>query len=188
MSQEQVNESFRAFFAVDLPEETKERIAKTISVLKKQKKYDFIKWTKTENLHITVRFLGNITPTQYQQIIESLKRDFTGLAPFKLSFTELFMFPSPQDPIVLALKPTPIIELVKINQALENLLTGIGVKEEKRSFAPHLTLGKIKKRGYFEAPKLELPNLSCEIKDVTLFKSELSSEGSVYTPMICCVL
>jgi RNA 2',3'-cyclic 3'-phosphodiesterase len=188
MFQKQANDSFRAFFAIDLPKEAKQHIAKVISTLKKQKKYGFIKWTKTENLHITVRFLGNITPAQYQQIIENLKRDFTGLAPFKLSFSEIFMFPGPENPIVLALKPSPIIELVKINRTLENLLTGIDVKEEKRSFAPHLTLGKIEKHGYFSAPQLELPNLSCEIKDVTLFKSELAAEGSIYTPMVCCVL
>lgn len=178
-------ETFRSFFAVDLSDEVRYEAVKLIKFLKKQKHYQRIKWTKPENLHITMRFLGNISWSQYEQIVSEVSQDMQNIEPFTINFTQLILFPSPQKPIAIALKPDPMAPLIKLNQLLEQSVINCDVKPEPRAFVPHLTLGKIKTRRAPQLPEIEIPNMELTIKDVKLFRSQTGMNGSVYTQLVC---
>jgi 2'-5' RNA ligase len=180
------NEKFRAFFAVDLSTEIRHEAVKLIQYLKKH--YQHIKWTKPENLHITMRFLGNISYEQFAKIVDQVGQGLKAITPFTINFSDLVIFPSKHKPIAMALKPEPIAPLIKLNQIIEKSLIDCDIKPETRAFLPHLTLGKIKTRhvpivrAIYESPvqKLEL-----NVNNIILFRSQTGMDGSIYTPLVC---
>ena len=116
-------QKFRSFFAIDLSDDVHYETIKLIKYLKKQKHYQHIKWTKSENLHITMRFLGNISVEQYERIIFQVSEKIKDIKPFSISFTSLIVFPSPEKPVAVALKPDPLAALINL-RVLEHLLQG----------------------------------------------------------------
>lgn len=172
---------FRSFFAIDLSKEVQEQIVNLIDNIKKQRKYRNIRWSKPENLHLTMRFLGNISLVQYEKIVARVKEGVKDFETFILSFDELIIFPSPQHPIVLALKPEPLLTLLKLNQIIEKNLVNCEVQEEHRTFAPHLTLAKIRGKHHFKAPIIKLPKLNFEVNRLQLYRSDPTEEGAKYT-------
>lgn len=136
--------SFRAFFALTLPFAIKQAIGQIIIQLKQNSQLFQVKWTRLENLHLTMRFLGNITPEEYFRITKLMNDVVYEIEPFTLKFSKIIIFPNESHPVAIALKPEPLIELVKLNRILENTLRDCKIHQEKRGFAPHLTLGKIR--------------------------------------------
>jgi 2'-5' RNA ligase len=177
----------RSFFAIDLNDEVRYEAVKLIKFLKKQKHYHHIKWTKPENLHLTMRFLGNISWLQYEQIVREVGQALHNIDPFSINFTELILFPSPKKPIAIALKPEPMALLIQLNQLLEQSVIKYDIKPEPRPFVPHLTLGKIKtRRALIRVNDYSpLPNMEQEVKDIKLFRSQTGMNGSVYTQLVC---
>lgn len=172
---------FRSFFALDLPKDIQEEIAVIINNLKKQRKYHNLRWSKPENLHLTMRFLGNISSLQCEKIISQVRESVKELESFTVSFDDLIVFPSSKHPIVLALKPEPFLTLLKLNQLIEKSLTNCEVQEELRAFAPHLTLCKIRNKRHFNAPIIKLPQLKFVVNNLQLYRSDPTAEGSKYT-------
>lgn len=172
----------RTFFAIELSDNTRKAVAAVIQQLKRKTGFSNIKWTKPEKLHITTRFLGNITNEQYEKITNNLVID---MEPFVITFKNLVLFPTKENPIAIALKPEPISPLIKLNQVLEQAVVACGLKPELRAFLPHLTLGKIKGKHCLELPEVKLPRITISVKHITLFRSETSAEGSHYIPLVC---
>ena len=104
--------TFRAFFAINPPEHVIKHIIELIDYLKKQKSLQNVKWVPSENLHITMRFLGNITWSQYEQIITQITIAIKDYEDFYLKLSKLILFPSPQNPLTISLKPEPITALI----------------------------------------------------------------------------
>jgi RNA 2',3'-cyclic 3'-phosphodiesterase len=175
---------FRAFLAIDLDAAATKKITKLIHDLKNSGKYPQIKWTKPKNLHLTIYFLGNITPEQYEQLAAKLSIELSNFSAFNLQFSTMILFPSKDQQIALALKPEPIAPLVKLNKILEQAAIACDIKPEMRTFIPHLTLGKIKGEPVKDFASIKLPELQCTINQVKFYRSEPKNTGSVYTPMI----
>lgn len=171
---------FRSFFAIDIPKNIQKEIAKIICELKGQNKYHNLRWSKPENLHLTIRFLGNISLAQCEKIIIQVQKVIRGLETFSLSFDDLIIFPSSQYPVVLALKPEPLVKLLMLNQLVEKGLSDCNVQEERRVFSPHLTLAKVTDK-HIEKPGIKLPKLSFAVNKLQLYRSDLTSEGSKYS-------
>ncbi len=180
-----MTEKFRAFIAIDFTDDVRNELTQFQKELKLQPELHSLKWTKPENLHITMRFLGNITPTQYNAITTALAHSLNEIEPCTVSLADLIIFPTSENPVALALKPQPIAILVKLNQLIEQAIIKCGIKPEPRPFLPHLTLAKIKPQRQLELPQIELPKLQLPVKGVTLFRSDTSMEGSQYTPLVC---
>lgn len=172
---------FRSFFALDLPKNIQEEITSIINTLKKQNKYCNLHWSKPENLHLTIRFLGNISFSQYEKIISRVGESIKGFKSFVISLDDLIIFPSPEYPVILALKPEPFLVLLMLNQLIEKGLASCEVQEELRAFRPHLTLGRIRNKIHLEIPTVKLPQLKFTVNNLQLYRSELSKNGSKYT-------
>lgn len=182
-------EDFRAFFAVALPVELQEQIMVLLKPLKRLKVSDDIRWSKPENLHITLRFLGNITIEQYNAIVVQAMKVLCAFPRFTVDLTSLCLFPNLFSPHVLVLKPQPLVELKELSIILDEIAVANGVKPEPRSFMPHLTVARFSRKiclSSKEQKKLTLDNLlgmNLLVNEVILYRSIPSGFGSQYTEM-----
>lgn len=178
----------RIFFAIDIPDKIKEDIGQFITLMKKKAKWNGIRWTKTENLHITLQFLAEVQNHHLPELIERVRFEIENRVPtteFEIKAIELL--PSP-------FRPRVIVFSIKDQEALEKLsiLIGQGIQSanypiEERSYKAHMTLGRIK---HIQNPHLEfldeceMPQLDkIPLNEVVLFRSDPQPDGTVYTPL-----
>lgn len=174
-----MEKKFRAFFAIDLPDELKAKIFGLIKLLQQKNPGKNIVWTKADSLHITLKFLGDILPQQYEQFLPKVIDAISQVPKFTLAFTKIRLFPTKRAPRVIALLPSPIEQLVALAYKIEEQVVRYGVSAETRPFKPHLTVARIKQRpGKNEFG--HLPALAFEVKELTLFRSEITHAGSRY--------
>jgi len=147
-------------------------------------------WTKSGNLHLSLKFLGNVQVQGLYPIISAMNNAAESFFSFQLSAGGLGFFPG--------IKKARVIwsgiggrtdNLENICKSLESHLQAVGIKKEKRRFSPHITLGRSKS---FLSPA-ELISLIRECKDtrsrsfepagLDLFKSELTPFGAIHTPL-----
>jgi len=135
--------SFRAFLAIEVPNETKHALVTAIKPLRSNPALQLIKWTRPENLHITLRFLGNISQQQYQCIDQKISQAIKTMGGLHLTLTTLQPLPSTENLRVLTVKVEPYVALTTMALTLDHIVTTCGIPDEKRPFNPHLTLGRI---------------------------------------------
>ena len=177
--------SFRAFFAVVISQEIQQQIIEILSPLQRDAKFRQIRWTHPENLHITLRFLGNITQSQYDAIVPKVSAILEPIKEFEVDFTSLIYFPSRAKPRVLIIQPDSIARLAELSILIDKVVVECGVKPENRPFAPHLTVGRLN-NWWRKPPELtvtELPKMICKVNEVVLFRSDPGEKKSVYTPL-----
>jgi 2'-5' RNA ligase len=176
----------RIFFALDLPDATKENISRIISLLKKKAKSHGIRWTKPENLHITLQFLAEVN-SSHLPLLSDAVRKVVHDAPssLQLSFGGLQLFPNPYRPRVIVLEIEPQAELARLAEKIGSGITASNYPIDSRPFRAHLTLGRIKQPHEVDLRflnEVEIPLLeSLLIKEVVLFRSEPHPEGSSYS-------
>jgi len=176
-------EKIRTFFAVDIPESLQQEIMQLIDRLKLIHGFGNIKWVGKEKLHITTRFLGNISQEQIEPMVKDVKKVMNEIEPFSIKLSSLILFPSPQNPRVIALKPEPLTYLITLNQLLERAVAKYDVQIEHRSYVPHLTLGRIKHKWKYEFPEIKVPQRKFSITEVILYHTEQQEQGSVYVAL-----
>ncbi len=168
----------RAFFAITLDEEVKQGLLTEISHLKENFPVS-IKWVKKHQLHLTLRFLGSVTGSQLDQIINTIVID--NLPSFNLEFQHLLAFPQ-HKPRIIGMSVRPNRELSLVVHYLRRVLMPVGFAPEDRAFLPHITLGRITKprRKLIMLRPTVTANLQ-HVSQITLFESQLSPEGSKYS-------
>ncbi|EKD70309.1 MAG: 2'-5' RNA ligase [uncultured bacterium] len=177
----------RVFFAIDLSSDIKEKIGGFIGSLKKQAKSNAIRWTKPENLHITLQFLAEVRSEHLPQLLDQVRKKLAGTAkPQVLSFGEIHLFPNPFRPRVMVLEVMEQAELAKLSGLIGEGIVAAEYAIEDRPFRAHLTLGRIKHPEmdlHFlnELPTLKLDQIN--ITEVVLFRSEPQQDGSIYMPI-----
>lgn len=178
----------RIFFAIDLPSSAKETLGQFISLLKKKSKSKAIRWTKPENLHITLQFLAEVKTLHLPQLIDKVKTEIKGMMKSShLSLGAVHLFPSPYRPRVIVLEVTPQEGMAKLAELIGKGIKASHYEIETRPFRAHLTLGRIKQPHDINLTFLvecKLPPMEkVEVKEVILFRSEPQPEGSKYTVM-----
>lgn len=177
----------RIFFAIDLPIAVKQEIGKFIGVMKKRAKKNAIRWTKPENLHITLHFLAQVHTEHLAQLLENVRTKVKNLHKKPIIKTVgLHLFPNPYRPRVIVLE---LNSQEQLNELVDLIGQGIQLtqyKIEERPFRAHLTLGRIKypRMDLNFLSELPIPSIEqLEVNEVILFRSEPQSEGSLYTPI-----
>jgi 2'-5' RNA ligase len=180
-------ETIRTFIAINIEEEIKEILSKEIEKLINPK--DKIKWVLKQSLHLTLKFLGNITSSKIEEVYQKIKPIVQKESPFRISLKSLGIFPNFKKPQIVWIKVNEgrekIIELAKeIDVSLEE----IGFLKEKREYIPHLTIGRIKKLNNKEEflkriDKLDIQEYTTIAKSVDIMKSNLTPKGAIYTPI-----
>ena len=177
----------RSFLAFELP-----RIVRTTleQVVREMRRYDLpLRWVKPQNIHLTMVFLGNVKPEILKPIREGVKGVCAEFGPFSAAVKGVGIFPNRKNPRVLWLGLEGEMErLSRFRDALQHSLTPFGIKEEKRPFRPHLTLGRFRK-GTGRGPDLEtvlsaygaVESPLSVLPELVLFRSDLRPEGAIYT-------
>ena len=146
------------------------------------------RWVRKDNIHLTIVFLGDIHEDQVPLISQAIKKVCSRYGPFHVSLKGLGAFPNTRRPRVIWLGLGGDLEQMSFfKKALEKHLKPFGVKEEKRSFKPHLTLGRFRKPysgdselDNFVARYKDLSSSECLLEKLVLFKSDLKPSGAEY--------
>lgn len=135
----------RAFIGIGLPPECRRAIAEAISPLRAKRPP--VSWTPEQNLHMTLKFLGEIPPERAPEIASLLAVTARYFRPFEFAVEEPGGFPTLHDPRILWVGIREPLELVgKLQENMENVLSGAGFPREGRPFHPHITVGRVRDR------------------------------------------
>ena len=178
----------RSFIAIDLPQETREKLAAIQEQLKQGRAG--VRSVKPAGIHLTLKFLGNILPAQADDIAAAAAQVVRDEPPLTLCAAGLGTFPSPRKPRVIWLGLRGEVErLANIQAGVEKALEPLGFAREGRGFSPHLTIGRVKDRHRLQPlidamSTLELPEFnSFDADEIILYKSELRPTGAIYTKL-----
>ncbi len=174
----------RAFIAVDLDDPVIEEICNAIGVLKSR--ISEIRWLKKQNLHLTLKFLGNIAEPQVESIVAALGQPLRLFSPCAISAKGLGVFPDYRRPKILwvGLSGDRVADLAA---KIESALVPLGFVPENRVFTPHLTIGRWRESSR-PAKNLRQEIASwndfefgaCAVRQIVLFQSVLKPEGASY--------
>jgi len=178
-------ESIRSFIAFDIDNETVLRKMTGAQNLLIKTGAD-LKLVKPENIHITVRFLGNITPPMVEKIFEEMKKvQFTA---FDVKILGIGAFPHLRYPRVVWVGITEGADQVRsVFSQLEPRLRELGFAPDSKGFSPHLTVARVKSgRNKVELVKCISENANCEFGMVRaeclrLKRSDLTPKGPIYS-------
>jgi RNA 2',3'-cyclic 3'-phosphodiesterase len=134
---------FRCFVAVLLPEQMRARLGSVCAELRGQT--PGLSWVKADNLHLTLRFLGEVEPMMLGHVRAAVTDAAAAVPPFTVSLGGLGGFPQGRGPRVLwAGVSTGGDEMTALHRALEAALAARGIPREGRSFHPHVTLARVR--------------------------------------------
>jgi len=180
----------RTFIAIELPEEIKKELGVIQSKLDTSSK-EYIKWVNTDGIHLTLKFLGNITEDRIKEIAQAMTNSVQGVRPFNLCLEGLGVFPNPNRTQVAWVGLTGELDkLSTLQKQLEANLEKLGFTPEKRRFSPHLTLARLRnqalppERQAFGKLVSETGFKSDKVIKVTslsLMKSQLMASGAIYS-------
>ncbi|MEN6386290.1 MAG: RNA 2',3'-cyclic phosphodiesterase [Phycisphaerales bacterium] len=175
----------RCFIAADISDELRERIEKIQSELKRRLKNPIgIKWVKPELIHLTLKFLGEVDEDRLQEFYDALEIVFSNVNSFELEFTKVGSFGRPPRVLWLGIE-NQVQQLQKLAGDLEDAFEQLGFEKEQREFSPHLTLARIERADRMlpqiieNFGKIDSPKIT--IDSVCFYKSQLTSDGPIYT-------
>jgi 2'-5' RNA ligase len=183
----------RAFIAVELPKVTHDALAEVQARLSHHAPPGSVRWVKPENIHLTLKFLGQVPTAQIDTIALALKRAVGGLRVFPFDVRHAGCFPDLQRPrVVWVGVDEPTGALHALQRAVESAIAPLGYPTESRVFQPHLTLGRTA-RDVKSADLHKLGELIASARvgllghvhadQIVLFQSDLTPAGSVYTAL-----
>lgn len=178
----------RAFLGIGLPADVRETIVSAIAQVRGL--HAPVAWTAPRNLHITLFFLGEISPERTAVVERSMQVVASGIEPFSLAPEGGGAFPGTRNPRILWVGFLEPLELVRqLQQNMESALSEAGFPREDRPFHPHITVGRT--RGALPPAWGErfVQALSGKrfgvvpVSSFTLYDSRLGPGGVVYTPL-----
>jgi 2'-5' RNA ligase len=176
----------RLFVALEIPSPVRENLAALVRELRTLAPQ--AKWVRAENLHVTLKFIGEVPDTK----LEAIRKTLSGVhseRPVTLDFRGLGFFPNERHPRVFWTGIEASANLKALAAGLESAAEKFEIPREKRPFSPHLTLAR------FESPKLTDPFRTAIAEKVTrdfgssrtnqfhLIESKLKTAGAEYTTL-----
>ncbi|MCC7361123.1 MAG: RNA 2',3'-cyclic phosphodiesterase [Anaerolineales bacterium] len=181
---------YRLFSAIELTPELLARLDAHRAEYKAAGPRGSVRWARSQGLHVTLRFYGAVDQGQMPELQAGLQRAAAAAAPFTLTIQGLGVFPNPQQPQVLwAGLSGDLPPLQQLAAQLEAAAVALGFAPERRAFAPHLTLGRVRDhlrpadltalmRVVEQAQGQVLGELRAD--SLSLMSSELRPMGAVY--------
>lgn len=182
-------DTLRTFIAIEMPGLVTDAVRQSQETLRHDGIH--LRWVRPGNVHLTLRFLGDISPENIPAIREAMRRSVSQREPFSLRVSGVGVFPGLKRPKVLWLGLQGQLELLDDwHRNLSAFLAVQGIPLEKRPFKGHLTIGRVKERLDSETLRAALRHQVQFVTDdfvvdsICLFKSDLTPRGAVYTPLI----
>ncbi len=180
-------EMWRIFCAVELSEQVRVRLQEHIQQLRKDVPEVAASWSRVENIHLTLKFFGNVELDRVPTISAAAWRTVEEFSAFQISIGNTGVFPRPSRPQVLWIGVNdPSDKLSALQQRFEDACAAEGFAKENRAFRPHLTIARIRKpegrrRLADTHLSMQFESVPVTLTELIVFRSELSSKGSKYT-------
>ena len=178
-------DTFRTFIAIELTSEVRARVAQHIACLRCELPDVRASWSRDDNLHLTLKFLGNVPVADIPKVSDAVASATKSVSSFELTVSGCGTFPPHGRPSVLWIG-AQASGLHDLHVALENELNGLGFPRESRPFHPHLTIARLRQsQGARQLADLH-QSLAFEptafaVSEVVVFRSELLKQGSKHT-------
>nr|MBC7245472.1 RNA 2',3'-cyclic phosphodiesterase [Chloroflexota bacterium] len=184
-------EQIRTFVAIELDDALKNALRQVQEELKRAPVSRIGRWVSPDGIHLTLKFLGNVSTERLPEIIQAMERGCRSTAPFTIALSQPGFFPNTRRLRVVWVGLTGDMDaLQRLQRALESELNALGFPPEKRGFQPHLTLARI--RDYARPNEREEmakrivatqveTSISMLVREVHLMRSDLRPTGAVYT-------
>jgi len=177
----------RLFAALPIPEPARSEVA---GLLRHVRQGDWpVRWVHEDNLHLTLKFFGEVPPGRLDVIAEALQFAVSGSGPLPLSLTEPGVFPNLRRPRVvwIGLSAPPALELLQ--DRLERRSEAIGFAPEGGPYHPHLTLGRVREGNRLPAGALEhlekgYQAVSFVVEQLVLYESIAGRGAPRYAPRV----
>ena len=186
----------RAFIALELPAGVHQSLHQVSSQLRQRLQTlpkQAVRWVPAENIHLTLKFLGDVSLANLDILQEMLLSEVKTHPPFEFSLGGVGAFPNARQPRVLWVGIQAPPEMLALQYGIEVKLEKLGYSREERPFSPHLTLGRVSRNtsiqdahqigAALQAMQVGFLGLVCA-QGVSLFRSDLQPTGSVYTRLL----
>lgn len=179
--------SIRTFICIEIPDSIKERIAILQQTLRQQNAK--ISWVKPSNIHLTVKFLGDVGASRIQSACSAVERAASVSRSFEIEVGGAGCFPSKKSPRVfwVGLTAVPSV-LTQLHALIDEELAREGFHRDARKFSPHLTIGRVRspENAGLVAETLIATGFDPETfqaGEVIVMRSDLNPAGSIYSPL-----
>lgn len=174
----------RLFTAIDVPSHTKAQMAALIARLRP---FASLRWSPEENLHITTKFIGEVSAMDVEQVegaLAEVAKQSGGAIPIDL--TGLDWLPSESDARILHVAVSGPRSLDLLHQRTDLALVRLGIEREIKPFRPHVTLARIPAEVELHGLREEIARLgnlgfeSFQATEFGLYESVAERDGSIY--------
>jgi len=177
----------RTFVAIDLNADVRRRAKTLLNVLSRGT--SGVRWVAPDQLHVTLKFLGDVDDTRFYAVCEAVRKAVGGRAPFSLACRGVGAFPDLSRPRTVWLGiEDPDGQLAELQTDVERQLRELDFPEENRPFRPHVTLGRVQDYARDLDSLQEALEAQAEfdahwltIESCTVYASELRRAGPVYS-------
>lgn len=179
----------RTFIAVEIPHDLQRTIHEETALLR-NRIGALVRWVSPGNMHLTLKFLGNISPANVDILTQIIRAEADSCQPFVMKVGGLASFPSLKRPRVIYIGLQAPAELEALQRGIESATTRLGYESEERGFSPHLTIGRVRQnisasdqqkiRRALEETQIDSLGMA-KVDSVHLYNSDLKPTGSVYT-------
>ncbi len=182
----------RLFIAVEIPHGIRQAIHDKATAVLQRTVGPLVRFVPPENMHLTLKFLGDVSPSSVELLTRMLRAEADSLRPFDMRISGLGSFPSLKRARVIYIGIQAEAGLEALHRGVESASRRLGYESEERPFSPHLTVGRVRQdvtvsdqqriRSALEGLRIDSLG-TARVDSVHLFKSDLKPSGSVYTKL-----
>ena len=180
----------RAFIAIELPVPIQDAIQHQTTGLRQALDSSLVRWVPSHNVHLTLKFLGDVSPSNIELLTQMLIQEADQQPAFDIQIGDLGSFPTPRRPRVIWIGIHAPAVMESLHRCIESSSARLGYTPEDRPFSPHLTIGRVRQnlsatglqkiRTSLDGTRVGVIG-SAKVESIHLFRSDLQSNGSVYT-------
>jgi 2'-5' RNA ligase len=179
----------RAFIAVEIPAEIQQNVYKQTAAFRRGIE-SLIRWVPAHNMHLTLKFLGDVSPNNVEFLVQMLRNEAALVPAFDIHLAGLGAFPNLRRPRVIYVGIQAPAALDALQRGIEAAARRLGYESEERPFSAHLTLGRLRQnataveqqqiRRALEGTQVDVFG-TARVDSLHLYKSDLNPGGSIYT-------
>ncbi len=182
----------RSFIAIDLSPDVSGRVGDVIRDLQAEMEELPIRWVPPENVHLTLKFLGDVSVSNVDRLQEILISVAGSHSCFEMSVGGLGVFPGHRRPRVIWLGVEAPPVLLNVQRSVSHDTDRLGYQSDERDFSPHLTIGRVARGANYRELRAISKLLKSEtvgflgatrVEEVHLYKSDLKPSGAAYTKL-----
>src|SRR6185503_732425 len=179
-------ELWRIFCAVELPQSARRLVLEHIARLKEKVPQAKASWARDANLHLTLKFLGEIPTASVGDFSKAVSRTGSAIQAFSIRFEQTGVFPTHGQPRVLWIGVNDLsARLSELHARLEEESAQAGFAKETRPFHPHLTVARLRQTENARVlanahQQMDFDPVEVGVAELLVIRSELSSDGSKY--------